>query len=214
MNQACKRAMEAWESCRRRNSNRKRFRPTTFAGVVRAYREYHRRGAKAELDYYANLPSLKEAIVRAGWAERPDGKRHDHQTRLQRRALREVEQTLLRVMPRRFKNFDDLHELLAREIGPISGIGELMVYDTALRIGAQLGLAPQSVYLHRGTRQGARALGIDSARRSVERRELPKEFRTLRPSEIEDCLCIYKNALHAMRSGNRRNNGKQGGDKC
>jgi hypothetical protein len=70
-----------------------------------------------------------------------------------------------------------------------------MVYDTALRIGAKLGLEPEVVYLHRGTRRGVRALGLDADRTFVALGELPHELRALRPHEIEDCLCIYKTEL-------------------
>jgi hypothetical protein len=37
------------------------------------------------------------------------------------------------------------------------------MYDTALRIGAKLKLFPTKVYLHAGTRLGARALGLDDS---------------------------------------------------
>jgi hypothetical protein len=40
-----------------------------------------------------------------------------------------------------------------REIGSVHGIGKLMVYDIAHRIGAYLGKPPTLVYSHRGTRK-------------------------------------------------------------
>ena len=70
-----------------------------------------------------------------------------------------------------------------------------MVYDTALRIGAKLGLEPEVVYLHRGTRSGMKALGLDVGRPFIEVDELPQALRSLRPHEIEDCVCIYKSEL-------------------
>ena len=70
------------------------------------------------------------------------------------------------------------------------GIGELAVYDIACRIGAFLGFRPDRVYLHAGTREGARALGLRGA--SVRKIDLPGAFGCLSPAEIEDCLCIYK----------------------
>jgi hypothetical protein len=48
-------------------------------------------------------------------------------------------------------------------------------------------------YLHAGVRVGARALGIGGD--SFEPKILPKPFARLAPSEIEDCLCIYKKQL-------------------
>lgn len=84
---------------------------------------------------------------------------------------------------------------MASAIGVLHGIGELTVYDTALRIGAKLGLLPKKVYLHAGTRAGARALGLNWKATSLAVRELPSELLTLTPHEIEDCLCIFKDKL-------------------
>ena len=74
-----------------------------------------------------------------------------------------------------------------------------MVYDTALRIGAKLGVEPKTVYLHRGTRSGAKALGIETNRPFIEVHEFPRQLRSLRPRELEDCLCIYKEAKGLLR---------------
>jgi hypothetical protein len=90
------------------------------------------------------------------------------------------------------KRFDELHALIERTIHSIVGLRELYTYDTALRIGAFLGLAPEFVYLHRGTRVGARALGLNAKLPYLTVDQLPVELRTLSPAEVEDFLCIYK----------------------
>jgi hypothetical protein len=168
---------------------------------VRHYIRNHRVRAKAEMDYHAALPSVAEAKRRAGRAERPDGKRHDHQTRITRTAIRRASEVLAQLRVQRCRNFAELHELLEETIGALPGVGELMVYDTALRIGAKLHLSPRRVYLHAGTRKGARALGVGRGRHDISVDELPSAFRRLQPREIEDCLCIYKDRLAAL---NRR----------
>jgi hypothetical protein len=73
-----------------------------------------------------------------------------------------------------------------------------MVYDTAVRIGAYLGLEPDRVYLHAGTRRGARALGLGAGREWLEIRELPVQFRRLNGRRLEDILCIYKRELDSI----------------
>lgn len=156
------------------------------------------------MDYYAGLPTIAEAKRRAGRAERPDGKRHDHQTRLTWAALRQTSEVLARLNVRRCKSFAELHELLDKTIGEIPGIGELMVYDTALRLGANLGLSPRRVYLHAGTRDGAVVLGFGRHVRSIGMDELPAALRRLHPREVEDCLCIYKDRLRALNRPRRR----------
>lgn len=177
-----------------------RPRPVTLAAIVRAYREDHQRGAKAEQDYYANLPTLAEAVERAARAERPDGKRHDHQTRLTRASLETARRRLGDTPIPSVRTFAELLSFVDRTIRPIPGIGELMVYDTALRIGARMGVEPDVIYLHRGVRDGAKALGLDAGSDFVYLHDLPIELRELSPREIEDCLCIYKRELSHARA--------------
>jgi hypothetical protein len=93
-------------------------------------------------------------------------------------------------------SFNLLYGEVNRQIGSIRGIGPWVVYDTALRIGPFLGLEPEHVYLHRGTREGARQVTPKWRQLTLEVTDLPEAFRTLRPHEIEDCLCVYK-AQHA-----------------
>jgi hypothetical protein len=191
---SCREATERWKSCRATSgcaSDEVAGAPT-LARIVRAYLRNHRQRARAEADFYSRLPSLAEAVRRASRAERPDGKRHAHQTRVRRAALRAAERRLERVRLARVRDFQSLHSLVGATIGRVHGIGELMIYDTTSRIGAKLGLEPEVVYLHAGTRAGARALGLDSSAAYLRATDLPAPLRTLRPREVEDLLCIYK----------------------
>ena len=168
----------------------------TLAAVVRAYVANHRAKAADELDGFRIEPSLPAAIERAGMAQRRDGKRYDHQRRLSREVLRTATAALHRASLADAKNFADLHRRVKEALGRVSGVGELMLYDTTLRIGAHLGLLPETVYLHGGTRQGARALGLDWRADHLEVADLPGEgLQALALHEIEDCLCIYKDRL-------------------
>ncbi len=74
-------------------------------------------------------------------------------------------------------------------------VGELTVYDTALRIGAHFGLEPTRVYLHAGTRVGARVLDLDDRQSTIEMDELSAPMQRLLAREAEDLLCIYKGWL-------------------
>jgi hypothetical protein len=71
-------------------------------------------------------------------------------------------------------------------------LDEMYRYDTALRIAAKLNRMPAAVFLHAGTRAGAKALGLDVTGRSLLKSQLPDEFRDLECHQIEDVLCIYK----------------------
>lgn len=170
---------------------------TSFGAIVDHYiRCYRDHAARERADFAGG--GERDAISRAALAEIDvDGttRRHPHQYRIPRRQLEKARDQLLAAGVTSASTFDELHQLVARTVGSIERIGELAVYDTALRIGAHLRLEPDLVYLHRGTRDGARALGLGRGRPSLRVDELPPEFRRLRPYEIEDCLCIYKREL-------------------
>jgi len=165
----------------------------TLREMVRHYILHYRPRAQAELWSFCRQP-FEAAVHGATLALDEHGKRFSHQWRLKQPALRKAEGILSdsSAKLRNSKSFADLHKLIMALLEGIGGLGELYYYDTALRIGANLKLMPQLVYLHRGTREGARALGLDWRADSLDRGALPKELAPLKPHEIEDFLCIYK----------------------
>ena len=169
----------------------------TLASMVRAYVARHRDDSREELRSFKNEPTLSSAIERAGMAKRADGKRYNHQRRLQDSVLHGATVELRRANLAAAEDFDDLYNRVERAIGSLTGIGELMVYDTSLRLGAHLRLLPGRVYLHRGTRVGARALGLDWKAKSLAVGDCPREFSVLKAYEIEDCLCLFHDKFTA-----------------
>jgi len=180
----------------------------SIGAIVRLYIGQIRPRAAQELEWFRSHPDLASAIKNAALAVAADGKRQPHQRRLQRRGLEEAEAVLTAGSAAigRCSCFDELLSLVDRLVEPIRGLGELYVYDTSLRIGAKLGVMPTKVFLHAGTRVGARALELDCTRQAVEVSVLPAPFRRLEPHEIEDVLCIFKDELRQMRreAGERR----------
>jgi hypothetical protein len=96
------------------------------------------------------------------------------------------------------KDFEVLHDRVAEACAGIDGLGDLTRYDVALRIGIHLGKLPQRVYLHAGTRKGAKALDLPHRRATLEMSDLPPELRRLRPWQAEDFLCIYKDEFEGI----------------
>ena len=182
--------------CRRNNAQN----AESFERIVHDYRTKYQEGENKVLRFYAGIPSLKRAIETAALAKLPSGKRHPHQYRLRKPTLEEAKDRLLsaEVTLRNSETFDDLFHVVKREIDGIWGVGELMIYDTTTRLGAHLGLEPEKVYLHSGTRVGARALGLGRGREAIEVAELPEPLQQLQPHEIEDVLCIYKDDLKRL----------------
>ena len=169
----------------------------TLETIVRAYKARFSGRSKEELSSFASESRI-DAIRRAGLAQRPDGKRYNHQRRIPADALQESAKYLMRGKLDRARTFDELHEMVERTIGSISGIGHLTVYDTALRIAASLSLAPTRVYLHTGTRAGARHLGLNWRADSLEMSAVPSAFRVLEPREVEDVLCIFEDKFKRL----------------
>jgi hypothetical protein len=104
------------------------------------------------------------------------------------------------------RDFDTLFRLIDSAVHPIRGLGELYVYDSAFRIGTRLNIFPREIYLHAGTRKGARALGLDHRAVKLKPSVLPAEFSSLEPYEMEDILCIFEDELkEAAKNGQTRN---------
>jgi hypothetical protein len=182
----------------------------TFEEIVSDYIREYRDDTRKEMRFFEIQSSPSAAIRKAALCELPSGKRHPHQRRIPGVLLEQVEARLQGIGRRlaRAASFAALHRAIDGEIGGIKGIGALTVYDIAHRIGAHFNKSPERVYLHAGTRTGARVFNISGD--SFDPKILPNAFLRLAPSEIEDCLCIYKNELRGgthMRTARRKSGG-------
>jgi hypothetical protein len=177
----------------------------TLTSLIDSYIRDRRHRLTCELDFYRCQKSLRDAVRKAALSIRCDGRRHNHQRRLNATVLKRAADRLESASARLgvCKNFDALMRVVENELRGVRGVGELTRYDIALRIGAKRCLEPQRVYLHAGTRQGAKAIGLNATRDAIETKDLQLEFRRLKPHEIEDCLCIYKDQLWEIMSRRR-----------
>jgi hypothetical protein len=168
-----------------------------LAVLVKSFRREYAPGGRIENEYFRHLNSIDQVIHHVAFAIDEHGRCYDHQFRIWRIARMKAKAILTSSVPRLrdCTSFHELHALLEALLLPIRGIGELYVYDAALRLGAHLGLAPKFVYLHAGTRQGATSLGVGHGRAYLKMHELPRPLQSLTPDEIESFLCIYKSFL-------------------
>lgn len=170
--------------------------PPPGAGLSRLvahYKKNRQASLRKKLREYAAVESFPE-VLRAAILGL-NGKKHPHQRRIPTAVLKSTLRELSRTsgVLRREKEFERL--LTQIEKVAARGFGKLACYDAAIRIGAWLGCMPKRVYLHAGTRAGARALELDHRQRSLDRSEIPAALRALRPYEIEDFLCVYHHHL-------------------
>ncbi len=135
--------------------------------LVADFRKYHRPNSARETRFFRTMPSIGLAIHHVAMAVDGDDRCFDHQFHIvqpaRRRAKTVLTQSEARILACR--SFHELHSLFLELLSPIKGLGEMYIYDASLRMGAYLRLTPDFVYLHRGTRWGAQALGIDVRRR-------------------------------------------------
>ncbi|MDX6611631.1 MAG: hypothetical protein QOD75_817 [Blastocatellia bacterium] len=174
-----------------------------WATIIRDYQIRHRTNSQRELIWFRDQPSLEAAIVTAARARDKHGKRYVHQNRIRQEALPKAEAHLLARQNelRSCSCFHELWLLIKDTLELIYGIGELYVYDASLRIGAYLDLRPERVYLHSGTRWGARVFGFETRNRKwLELTKLPEILQKMPAHEIEDILCIYRHESPFLRT--------------
>ncbi len=70
----------------------------------------------------------------------------------------------------------------------ILGFPFIVFGATSIQLGVYLDLHPEKIYLHAGTRQGTRALGLRAGVDSIDVKDVPAALRRLTAAEIEDCL--------------------------
>ena len=175
----------------------------TLEDIVADYIDKIRQAAKEELRFYAEeLPSFKEVVKQAALAKGSWDGVHDHQKKYGvADKLPAFAKSLLEALPEleNVDNFRKLHDAVKAGAGKVFHNAKLTFYDTALRIGAYRKIEPKEVYLHCGAEVGARALGIKiKGRRAIPVGEFDSAFHQLKPREIEDLLCIYKENLEKI----------------
>lgn len=178
--------------------------------LVAIYRRRPDLGPKldAYLDYFKAMKSLDDAIRFACHGK--EGKIHGHQHLVGKVKLEQARKVLQRQDDEitACKSFDELLTLIEDRTSSIDRFGVLAVYDTSLRLGAHLDLYPEVVYLHAGTKQGCKALGVATKGGTVEMDKLPKAVQALEPYHAENFLCIFKDEFAGV-SGNVKGCGPQ-----
>lgn len=166
--------------------------------IIDHYRRWRNQNPDTWIDYTIQQPDIPSAIKVAAKSVNKEGKRNNHQRRLKKKAIDDFTEKLIHKVEeiKKAKSFDDLMYIV--ESCKVKGIGKLACYDTANRIGYKIGVSPNKIYLHAGTKKGAeRLLGRKLMINSIGKNELPEPFinSELDCAELEDILCIYKAVL-------------------
>jgi hypothetical protein len=174
-----------------------------LAQYVQHYLDNHAPTRQVEGAYWGDPGlTLDEAILRACRShvviEECCSYKFQHQWRLPNRVLESAGQELTRRANAlgAAATFDELWTIVQDAILPIDGVGPLLVYDVAERLGIRLDRHPEAVYLHAGVTTGARNLGLNVQRPNIPAGDFPHQLHRLTPAQIEDFLCLYKAVLH------------------
>lgn len=148
-----------------------------LAAIIESYKFLRAKRPDTWSEFTVQQLRLRDAITVAALSINKDNKRCPHQYRIPKAVLEQAKHELLVNIARirKAKSFDELYTIV-RTLG-IFGIGELTAYDIALRIGAYLKLHPDRVYLHAGTRAGAKRLLGEVSGDYLFKSDLPKAFR-------------------------------------
>ena len=166
----------------------------TLRGLISHFRRGHLNDLRKSLEDFSGL-SLDQAIRHASMAEDAEGRRNPHHYRRTQTTLCKAQRKLMRADDklRACRSFAEILSVVERATSSIEWLGPLFKYDCALSIGAAKGKLPEHIYLHSGTREGAKALGLKWREKFI---RVPLELRTLRPHELEDFLCIYSHCFN------------------
>jgi hypothetical protein len=144
--------------------------------------------------------TAERALSRAVRSIRPNGKMHNHQSKVSK-TLPLLEERLIGSLPVLAKSDTFGYLYSSIELRSPKGIGPMTTYDVAVRFGAYLGLKPDSIYLHAGTLAGLKALGLNTRGcfKTFPMEILPAILRNKDPDEVEDFLCTYRLAFERLK---------------
>ena len=173
----------------------------TLAALIADFERNALEELRSELEHHRAQPDERAALRAAASWRGASGRFHPGQWRMPRAVKRAAGEALCRV---RFDfggmdRFETLFAAVHEAIGGVRGVGEVCVYDAALRIGVWRGLLPSRVRLHGTSRESAVALGVEADRRPwIEVEAFPSELAGLRSWEIERFLSRYRDELEAL----------------
>ena len=166
--------------------------------IVQLYLSFSKKHPDRILQYMNDQRTLQDAIRAACLSVDREGIPHPHQYGTQKEYLEKwaarvlAEKTAIKAAG----SFEELHDILKLVSAHSRGVGRLLVYDTAVRIGVHREIHPKKLYLPAaGTLQGARNLFGEIKTPTLLKSDLPGPLRKLSYEQIENLLCIGKDLL-------------------
>lgn len=172
--------------------------------LINCYWQNHQQLA-VEATWYGSLESLQLAVHEAALALADENVDLDHvPDRISLTELATAKQRLLDTLPalEQAHDFDGLYRVVGECLEDLDSIGAELTFETALRIGMQVGFEPQRIYLHTDVRDGAAQLvALEDHVLAVERVQLPRIFQhpDLPAAVIQGCLGVCRHQLQWLK---------------
>ena len=192
---SCKKAASSRHQC---NSKPPSSGEKTLLELVEEYLQNWGDCYKNEAQWWGDKTlDWKSAQKRAWESCWANGKMHSHQSQPGAKKLKEGLRIALadNVQSDRFETFEQLYEWVESITNQVFRLGELVTYDVALRLGMWLNLEPAVVYLHRGSREGAKKFNVSLKEKTATLSTFPPEIQKLGATHAENFLCLYKDRL-------------------
>ena len=152
-----------------------------------------------EIAFHARLTDDRQAIAAAATWRGARGRVHPRQRRMPREVKARAGAALQELRLEGVASFEQCLGRVNATIGGVHGVGEVAVYDVALRLAAGRGLLPSRVRLHAATRECARLLGADPGRaRWLPVEAFPVPLRDFSPWALERFLGFAREELEAL----------------
>ena len=168
--------------------------------IINEYKKLKKEHPDLHIEYCLQQNSLEDTIKIAAQSVNHLNKIHPHQHRVGRKKLNKFANELVNHVSEfeKANNFDNVYNIISKV--NMHGIGALTCYDTALRICSKISYKnnffPDKIYLHAGTRIGAKKLIGNKklkGKQFIYKNDLPDVLKNseLTPSELEDILCCF-----------------------
>jgi len=186
--------------------------PKSLRAAVREYEQQHQGVIDSDLNEVASQNGLASQIkyaCRSVFRRRCNGNggMHEHQVSIGYKRLNRLANACANrhadfASVRSFEEISSLILKIAKRHN-IDRIGALTQYDIALRIGYVIGKLPDSVKLHAGALDGAKALFRKvgkplPSQSALNLTTLPYPLRNMQSHHVENFLCIYKCCFKQM----------------
>lgn len=175
----------------------------TLNDRIQCYKNNYDTLVEEENQFYQSASSVEEAILRAAQSQNIDGKMNNHQKRLGESLCTDIACQLVKqsdkIIEAQKNGFKTLHNYILEYTQTIRRVGQLYVYDVSARLAKYFNLPIHDVYIHAGTRKGARYLELAEQNGIIPHKELPNVIKeNLSADEVENFLCICKDSFPTL----------------